>query len=128
MRTELGSRIGPYEVPAALDAGGMGEVWRARDPRLGRDVAIKTLTEEFARDPELLARLKREARLLASLRHPGINTIYGLEEIDGQGYLVLECVRELSAVPSDRTRARVQRTLVAWPAVHACGITPCPAS
>ena len=92
MRTGPGSRIGPYEVLAPLGAGGMGEVWRARDPRLGRDVAIKTLPEELSRDPELLARLKREARLLASLRHPGINTIYGLEEIDGQRYLVLECV------------------------------------
>ncbi len=87
-----GTRIGPYEVLGLLGAGGMGEVWRARDSRLGRDVAIKTLATELSRDPELLARLKREARLLASLRHPGINTIYGLEEIDGQRYLVLECV------------------------------------
>src|SRR5262249_30125551 len=87
-----GTRIGPYEVVAPLGAGGMGEVWRARDTRLGRDVAIKTLPPELAREPELLGRLKREARLLASLRHPGITTIFGLEEIEGQGYLVLECV------------------------------------
>ncbi len=92
MPTSPGTRIGPYEVLAPLGAGGMGEVWRARDTRLGRDVAIKTLPTELARDPELLGRLKREARLLASLRHPGITTIYGLEEIDGQRYLVLECV------------------------------------
>ncbi len=87
-----GTRIGHFEVLAPLGAGGMGEVWRARDTQLGRDVAIKTLSAEFARDPELLARLEREARLLASLRHPGINAIHGLEEIDGQRYLVLECV------------------------------------
>ncbi|HKQ20298.1 MAG TPA: protein kinase, partial [Candidatus Eisenbacteria bacterium] len=91
MSPDPGTRIGPYEVLGPLGAGGMGEVWRARDSRLGRDVAIKTLPAELSRDPELLARLQREARLLASLRHPGINTIYGLEEIDGQRYLVLEC-------------------------------------
>src|SRR5262249_3844022 len=92
MPTSPGTRIGPYEVLAPLGAGGMGEVWRARDTRLGRDVAIKTLPAELAREPELLKRLQREARLLASLHHPGITTIFGLEEIEGQGYLVLECV------------------------------------
>src|SRR5262249_13500431 len=90
--TSPGSRIGPYEVLAPLGAGGMGEVWRARDTRLGRDVAIKTLPAELAREPELIGRLRREARLLASLRHPGITTIFGLEEIEAQAYLVLECV------------------------------------
>ena len=87
-----GSRIGPYEVVAALGSGGMGEVVRARDARLGRDVAIKFLPEAFARDPERVARFEREARLLASLDHPNLAAIHGLEEVDGQRYLVLEFV------------------------------------
>ena len=87
-----GTRLGPYEIVAPLGAGGMGEVWRARDPRLGRDVAIKALPELFARDPERLARFEREAKLLASLSHPNIAGIHGLEEVEGHRYLVLEFV------------------------------------
>jgi Tol biopolymer transport system component len=87
-----GTRRGPYEILAPLGAGGMGEVYRARDTRLGRDVAIKALPEEFAQDAERLARFQREARLLASLNHPNIAAIYGLEEADGARYLVLEIV------------------------------------
>ena len=75
-----GARLGPYEVLSAIGAGGMGEVYRARDTRLGRDVAIKVLPESFATDPERLARFEREAQLLASLNHPNIATIHGLEE------------------------------------------------
>ena len=70
----------------------MGEVWRARDTKLGREVAIKTLPEEFARDLDRLARFEREARLLASLNHPNIAAIYGLEESNGTRFLVLELV------------------------------------
>src|SRR5215470_5384933 len=87
-----GSRLGPYEVIGPLGAGGMGEVWRARDPRLGRDVAIKMLPAAFARDPDRVARFEREAKLLASLNHPNVGAILGLEEVDGQRYLVLEFV------------------------------------
>src|SRR4249920_2932795 len=87
-----GSRRGPYEILAPLGAGGMGEVYRARDTRLQRDVAIKALPAEFASDPERLARFQREARLLASLNHPSVAAIYGLEESDGACYLVLEIV------------------------------------
>ena len=87
-----GTRLGPYEIVAPLGAGGMGEVYRARDPRLGRDVAIKALPPEFSRDPDRLARFEREARLLASLSHPNIAGIHGLEEVDGARYLVLEFV------------------------------------
>ena len=87
-----GSRRGPYEILAPLGAGGMGEVYRARDTRLQRDVAIKALPAEFASDPERLARFQREARLLASLNHPNVAAIYGLEESDGACYLVLEIV------------------------------------
>src|SRR4029453_14838983 len=75
-----GARLGPYEIVSAVGAGGMGEVYRARDTRLGRDVAIKVLPESFANDPERLARFEREAQLLASLNHPNIATIHGLEE------------------------------------------------
>src|SRR5262245_15154800 len=75
-----GARLGPYEIVSAIGAGGMGEVYRARDTRLQRDVAIKVLPETFAADPDRLARFEREAQLLASLNHPHIGAIYGLEE------------------------------------------------
>jgi serine/threonine protein kinase len=87
-----GQRWGPYEVLSNLGAGGMGEVWRARDTRLRREVAIKALPASVATDPERLARLEREARLLAALNHPNIAAIYGLEDADGSPYLVMECV------------------------------------
>jgi serine/threonine-protein kinase len=77
---------------APLGAGGMGEVWRARDARLGRDVALKSLPEDFARDPARVGRFDREARLLASLQHPNVAALHGVEEQDGARYLVLECV------------------------------------
>src|SRR4051812_38730523 len=86
------ARLGPYEVLSPLGAGGMGEVFLARDTRLGREVAIKALPDAFAHDPERLARFEREARLLASLKHPNIAAIYGLEESEGRRYLVLEYV------------------------------------
>ncbi len=87
-----GARLGSYEILSTLGKGGMGEVWRARDSKLGREVAIKTLPEEFARDEERLARFEREAKLLASLNHPNIATIHGLEEDNGIRFLVLELV------------------------------------
>lgn len=88
-----GSRVGPYEIVAAIGAGGMGEVYRAVDPRLGRTVAIKALHALFAKDPERIARFEREAQLLASLNHPHIAQIYGVEASDaGERYLVLEFV------------------------------------
>ncbi len=87
-----GTQLGSYEIISALGKGGMGEVWRARDSKLGREVAIKTLPEEFAKDEERLARFEREAKLLASLNHPNIATIHGLEEDNGTRFLVLELV------------------------------------
>ncbi len=87
-----GTKIGPYEVLAAIGAGGMGEVYLARDTRLGRDVAIKVLPAAFARDPERLARFQREAKFLASLNHPNIASIYGLEESADMHALVMELV------------------------------------
>ncbi len=89
---KAGTKLGPYEILSPLGAGGMGEVYRARDTRLGRDVAIKVLPDAFASDSERLARFEREARLLATLNHPNIASIYGLEEVDGARYLVLEFV------------------------------------
>jgi len=85
-----GTRLGPYEVLAPLGAGGMGEVYRARDTKLSRDVALKLLPEAVASDRDRLARLRREAQVLASLNHPHIAAIYGLEESDGALALVLE--------------------------------------
>src|SRR5215204_3468479 len=81
-----------YEILAPLGAGGMGEVWRARDTRLGREVAIKALPEAFVRDAERLARFEREARTLAALNHPNVAAIYGLEDAFGAPHLVLELV------------------------------------
>src|SRR2546428_2461966 len=92
MSLAAGTRLGSYEVVALLGAGGMGEVYRGHDTRLGRQVAIKILPEPFALDPERLARFEREAHVLASLNHPNIAAIYGLEETDGVRALVLELV------------------------------------
>ncbi len=87
-----GAKLGPYEIVAPLGAGGMGEVYRARDTRLGREVAIKALPPAFAQDPERLARFEREAKLLASLNHPNVAGIHGLEVVEGHRYLILELV------------------------------------
>ena len=87
-----GTRLGPYEVLSAIGAGGMGEVYRARDRKLGRDVALKVLPELFAADPERLARLHREAQVLAALNHPHIAAIYGVEDSSDTHALVLELV------------------------------------
>jgi serine/threonine protein kinase/Tol biopolymer transport system component len=87
-----GSRLGPYEIIAAVGAGGMGEVYRARDTKLGRDVALKILPAAFASDPDRLARFHREAQVLASLNHPHIGAIYGFEDSGETHALVLEFV------------------------------------
>ena len=92
MALSPGTRLGPYEVTAQIGVGGMGEVYRARDGRLQRDVAIKVLPEAFAQDSERLARFEREARTLASLNHQNIAAIYGLEDADGVKGLVMELV------------------------------------
>ena len=92
MSLNAGQRLGPYEVIALLGSGGMGEVYRAHDTNLGRDVALKVLPTAFALDPGRLARFKREAQVLAALNHPHIAAIYGLEESPGGLALVLELV------------------------------------
>ncbi|MGH9813887.1 MAG: serine/threonine-protein kinase, partial [Candidatus Acidiferrales bacterium] len=88
----IGQTIAHYKVTEKLGTGGMGEVYRARDERLGRDVALKVLPETFASDPSRLERFRREAHLLASLSHPNIAAIHGLEEAGGVRCLVLELV------------------------------------
>jgi serine/threonine protein kinase len=115
-----GTRFGSYDIEAALGAGGMGEVYRARDIRLGRSVAIKVLPSAFTTDRDRLARFEREARLLASLNHPNIAAIYGLEEIDGSGpvesgrydrALVLELVDGETLADRIRTGISVREAL-----------------
>ncbi len=88
----IGKTLGTFECTALLGKGGMGEVYKAKDKKLGRDVAIKVLPEEFAKDADRVARFQREAKLLASLNHPNIASIHGLEESDGTHFLVLELI------------------------------------
>jgi eukaryotic-like serine/threonine-protein kinase len=92
MTIQSGTHLGPYEILSAIGAGGMGEVYRARDAKLGRDVALKVLPEAFARDAERMARFQREAKVLASLNHPNVATIHGLEDSSGSHALVMELV------------------------------------
>jgi eukaryotic-like serine/threonine-protein kinase len=92
MQSDAMRQIGPYTITRELGRGGMGVVYLARDSRLDRDVAIKALPEHLANDPDRLARFQREAKVLASLNHPSIGAIYGIEEANGQQYLVLEYI------------------------------------
>jgi eukaryotic-like serine/threonine-protein kinase len=92
MTLTAGTKLGSYEITGAIGAGGMGEVYRARDTKLGRDVAIKVLPDAFARDGERMARFQREAKVLASLDHPNIASIYGLEDSSGTRALVMQLV------------------------------------
>jgi len=100
MSLALGSRLGTYEILSPLGAGGMGEVYRARDMRLGRDVAIKVLPEAVASSPDRLARFEREARTVAGLNHPNIVVLHSIEEEDGIRFLTMELVegQSLSAL------------------------------
>src|ERR1035437_2633025 len=121
----LGRQIGPYRIVSPLGAGGMGEVYRAHDRKLGRDVAIKTLPHEFARDPERLARSRREARTLASLNHPNIAAIYGLEESGDVSCLVLELVEGETLrgpLPIERALDCARQVAEGLEAAHAQGI------
>ncbi len=130
MSLVAGTRFGPYEILHALGAGGMGEVYRARDTTLARDVAIKILPPAFARDPERLQRFEREARLLASLNHPHIGAIYGLEHVEGVRALVLELVEgetladrlQRGAVPVREALTIAQQICDALDAAHERGI------
>jgi serine/threonine protein kinase/tetratricopeptide (TPR) repeat protein len=92
MQLSSGDKLGPYEILACIGTGGMGEVYRAQDPRLGREVAIKVLAAGMAHDPERMARFHREARAVAALNHPHIVTIYSVEDADGTSFLTMELV------------------------------------
>ncbi|MEP6994956.1 MAG: serine/threonine-protein kinase, partial [Acidobacteriota bacterium] len=92
MTIRPGTRLGPYEVISPLGAGGMGEVYRARDTRLSREVAIKVLPADFSSDPERLKRFEREARAASSLSHPNIVTIYEVARIDSTSFIAMELV------------------------------------
>jgi serine/threonine-protein kinase len=92
MPLTAGTQVGSYEILAPIGAGGMGEVYKARDSKLKRNVALKVLPEVFARDPERMARFQREAEILASLNHPNIAAIYGVEHAGGIEALVMELV------------------------------------
>src|SRR6266513_1281575 len=125
-----GTRLGPYEILSALGAGGMGEVYRATDTTLGRQVAIKILPDAFASDPERLARFEREAKTLASLNHPHIAAIYGFEKSSGLHALVMELVegedlsRRLArgAIPLDEALSIAKQIAEALEAAHEQGI------
>src|SRR5687767_8140231 len=126
----VGTRVGSHEVTAKLGEGGMGEVYRATDSRLKRDVAIKVLPAAFTADRERLARFEREAQLLAQLQHPHIASIFGLEEADGVRALVMELVdgEDLSsriargALPLDEALAIAGQIAEALEAAHEKGI------
>src|ERR1700758_3544979 len=90
MALTSGTKLGPYEIVSALGAGGMGEVYRARDTRLGRDVAIKVLPQHLSADPDLKARFEREAKAISTLSHPHICHLYDIGSQDGTDYLVME--------------------------------------
>ncbi|MEP6995534.1 MAG: protein kinase [Acidobacteriota bacterium] len=130
MTLSAGARLGPYEILAPLGAGGMGEVYRARDGKLHREVAIKVLPASVAEDPERLARFEREAQVLASLNHPHIAAIYGLEESGGVSALVLELVpgetlaERIAAgpIPVDEALAIARQIADALEAAHERGI------
>jgi serine/threonine-protein kinase len=125
-----GTRLGPYEIVAPLGAGGMGEVYRARDTKLDRDVAIKVLPEVFVADPERIQRFQREAKTLAALNHPNIATIHGVEDANGVAALVLELVEGPTladrlahrALPLDEALAIARQIALAIEAAHDQGI------
>ena len=131
MALTVGTHLGSYEILSALGAGGMGEVYRARDPKLNRDVAIKVLLPAVANDPERLARFRREAQVLASLNHPNIAHIHGLEDSHGLCAIVMELVEgptladRIAAGPDARstTRCRSRKQIAeALEAAHEQGI------
>ena len=130
MAISAGTRVGPYEVTAQIGAGGMGEVYRARDSKLNRDVALKVLPEAFALDEDRLARFKREAQVLASLNHPNIAGIYGFEDSGPVHALVLEFVDgptladriEQGALPVDEALPIARQIAEALEAAHEHGI------
>ena len=130
MSLSIGSRLGSYDVTAKIGEGGMGEVYRARDTKLDRDVALKVLPEAFTQDPDRLARFEGEAKVLASLNHPNIAAIYGLEEADSTRALVLELVEgptladriTRGPIPLDEALPIAKQVAEALEAAHEAGV------
>ena len=130
MTLAAGTKLGPYEIQSPLGAGGMGEVYRAKDSRLDREVAIKVLPEEFFEDKDRVTRFEREAKSLAALNHPGIAAIHSFEEISGRHLLVMELVdgedlgQRLSSdpIPVDESLAYAKQIAEALEAAHEKGI------
>ena len=130
MPLQPGTRLGAYDVTAQIGAGGMGEVYRATDTKLNREVALKVLPDAFASDPERLARFQREAEVLASLNHPNIAAIHGLEEADGVRALVLELVEgptladriARGPIPIDEALPIAKQIAEALEAAHEAGV------
>src|SRR5579864_1164847 len=129
MALSAGTSLGPYQIVAPLGAGGMGEVYRARDPRLGREVAIKVLTATFARDPERLERFEREARAIAALSHPNVLALYDVgtgdipflvtELLEGE---TLRALLERGPLAASRATAFAMDIAAGLAAAHARGI------
>ena len=109
MSIATGTRLGPYEITGALGAGGMGEVYRAHDTRLGRSVALKLLPDSFAADTDRLARFEREARALAALNHPHIAHVYGFEESPRRPKARLAFALVMELVPGESLAQRLDR-------------------
>src|SRR5687767_1383547 len=132
MSLAAGTRLNAYEIIAPLGAGGMGEVYRARDTRLDRDVALKLVLEAFVAEPDRAMRFEREAKTLASLNHPGIAALYGLEHSDGRHFLVMELVegetlaeriaRCPAGIPLDQALESARQIAEAVEAAHEKGI------
>ena len=130
MPLNVGSRLGHYDVTALIGEGGMGQVYQATDTKLKRQVALKILPEAFSADPERLARFQREAEVLASLNHPNIAAIYGLEEADGTRALVLELVEgptladriKQGPIPLDEALPIAKQIAEALEAAHEAGV------
>ena len=130
MPLQSGTTLGPYSVTAKIGEGGMGEVYQARDTKLDRDVALKVLPEAFTADPDRLARFEREAKVLASLNHPNIGSIYGLEEAEGVKALVLELVEgptladriKQGPIPIDEALPIAKQIAEALEAAHEQGV------
>src|SRR5271155_2081187 len=126
MALSAGDKLGPYEIVTPIGAGGMGEVYKARDTRLDRDVAVKVLPEALARDPERLVPFEREAKVLASLNHPNIAQIHGLEESGGIRALVMELVPGQTLrgpLPMETALDYAKQIAEALEAAHEKGIT-----
>ena len=130
MPLEIGTRLAHYDVTALIGEGGMGQVYRATDTQLGRDVALKILPDAFAADPDRLARFQREAQVLASLNHPGLAAIYGIEKSKDTQALVLELVEgptladriAKGPIPLDEALPIAKQIAEALEAAHEAGV------